>query len=83
MLWRQLREEGRVSAEKNSEHEIGASEQQLVLAELEPGQLASFKKQRFPRRNLKGGEVFVLWTLRIYVVLMVAVVAYQIWTGAR
>jgi hypothetical protein len=59
------------------------SEEELVLSTLEPEQLAEAKKQRVPRRRLKGRELLVLWFLRIYLLFMMAVVAYQAWTAAR
>ena len=62
---------------------VDASEERLVLWTLEPDQLAEAKKQRVPRRRLKGAELLVLWALRIYLLFMVAVVIYQAWTGAR
>jgi hypothetical protein len=72
-----------VSAAKKTDQVLAAADQQLVLAELEPSQLAAVKKQHFPRRQLRGIETFFLWGLRIYVLFMVAVVIYQIWSGAR
>jgi hypothetical protein len=65
------------------EHPIEPSEQSLVLATLEPDQLAEAKKQPVPRRRLKGAELLVLWCLRIYLLFMIAVVIYQAWTGAH
>jgi len=62
---------------------VDASEVRLVLWTLEPDQLAEAKKQRVPRRRLKGAELLVLWALRVYLLFMVAVVIYQAWTGAR
>jgi len=62
---------------------IDAAEQDLVLSTLEPDQLAEAKKQRVPRRRLKGRELLILWCLRAYLLFMVAVVIYQVWTGAR
>lgn len=53
------------------------SEEELVLAALEPDQLAEAKKQRVPRRHLKGSELAILWLLRIYLLFMIAVVIYQ------
>lgn len=49
-----------------------------LVAALEPEQLAA-AKQHFPRRALTGGEVLLLWSLRIYLLFMMAVVVYQIW----
>ncbi len=60
-----------------------ASEEQLVLASLERDQLTEVKKQHFPRRRLKGFQVFVLWALRIYLLFMIAVVIYQVWSSAH
>jgi hypothetical protein len=56
-------------------------EQELVLSSLESGQLAEAKKQHFPRRTLEGSQMLILWALRIYVLFMMAVVIYQIWSG--
>ena len=66
--------------ENNSAH---LSDEELVLATLEPDQLAEAKKQRIPRRPLRRGEVVVLWLLRIYLLFMLAVVGYQVWTGVH
>jgi hypothetical protein len=60
-----------------------ASEEQLVLSSLERDQLTEVKKQHFPRRRLKGFQVFVLWALRIYLLFMMAVVIYQVWSSAH
>lgn len=61
----------------------GASEQELVLATLELDQLAEIKKQSVPRRRLKRSEVLTFWALRIYLLFMLVVVIYQVWTGVR
>lgn len=58
-------------------------DQELVLSSLELDQLAAVKKQLIPRRRLRGFEKFLLWSLRIYVLLMIAVVVYQVVAGAR
>jgi hypothetical protein len=62
---------------------ITPSDQELVLSSLEREQLAGLKKHLIPRRHLKGPEKLVLWSLRIYLLFMVAVVVYQVWIGAR
>lgn len=62
---------------KEMKHEL------WVLSSLERDQLVSFKKQPIPRRRLKTPELALLWTLRIYVVFMVIVVAYQVWITVR
>ena len=59
------------------------SDEELVLAALEPDQLAEAKKQRIPRRRLRRGEAVVLWLLRIYLLFMLAVVVYQVSTGVH
>jgi hypothetical protein len=44
---------------------------------LEPDQLAA-SKRRYGRRPLRGGILLLLWILRLYVVLMILLVAYQV-----
>jgi hypothetical protein len=58
-------------------------DQELVLSSLEPDQLAALKKQPIPRRHLRRFEKYLLWSLRIYVLFMIAVVVYQVLAGAR
>lgn len=69
--------------EANIQNSAELSDQELVLSTLEPDQLAEAKKVRVPRRHLKGTELAVLWFLRIYLLFMMAVVAYQAWTAAH
>jgi hypothetical protein len=69
--------------DKQQASENMARNQELVLSTLEPGQLVKAKKQPVPRRRLKGYELAVLWSLRIYLVFMMLIVVYQVWTGAR
>ena len=54
-----------------------------VLSSLEHDQLVRAKKHPIPRRRLKGAELTVLWGLRIYLLFMMAVVFYQVWTAAH
>lgn len=68
---------------KNNERLNLASNRTLVLSSLEHDQLANAKKQPIARRNLKGPELFVLWALRVYVLFMMTVVAYQVWIAAH
>jgi hypothetical protein len=63
--------------------ELTSAERTLVLASLEHDQLAKAKKHFIPRRHLKGRELLILWALRLYLVFMMAVVAYQVWTAVR
>jgi hypothetical protein len=69
--------------EHEHQHKFSLEETTLVLSALERDQLTGGKKQRLPRRHLKGFEVIVLWSLRVYLLFMMAVVVYQIWSGAR
>jgi hypothetical protein len=59
------------------------AEQALVLSTLEHDQLVKAKKHPIPRRHLRGPQLAILWALRIYVVFMMLVVAYQFWIAAR
>ena len=62
-------------ASKDKVHSsITSSDQELVLASLEPEQLAGLKKHLIPRRHLRGLEKFVIWSLRIYLLFMMVVV---------
>ena len=54
-----------------------------VLSSLEHDQLVRAKKHHIPRRVLKGPELVVLWALRIYLLFMMAVVMYQVWSAAH
>jgi hypothetical protein len=55
-----------------------------VITALEPDQLIAAKeKHHLPRRRLTRTEIVLFWGLRIYLMFMVGVVVYQIWTGAR
>jgi len=60
-----------------------SSDNSWVLSSLEHDQLVRAKKHPIRRRHLKGSELAVLWGLRIYLLFMMAVVFYQIWTAAR
>jgi hypothetical protein len=62
---------------------ISNADQSWVLSSLEPDQLARAKKHPIPRRHLKGPELIVLWSLRIYLLFMMAVVTYQVWLAAH
>lgn len=67
---------------KSQSHSF-AVEQDLVLSTLEHDQLVTAKKHPILRRRLKGYELAILWALRLYVVFMMFVVAYQFWIAAR
>ncbi len=65
------------------DHHVSAADQTLVLNSLEPDQLVKAKKHHIPRRHLKGTELLILWSLRLYLLFMMAVVAYQVWIAAH
>jgi hypothetical protein len=62
---------------------VSPADQSLALSCLEPDQLVGAKKHPIPRRHFKTPELAVLWTLRLYLIFMMAVVAYQVWLAAR
>ena len=66
------------------EVEVSREEITSVMTALEPDQLTSTKEHHHcPRRQLTRTEMILFWALRIYLVFMVGVVMYQIWTGVR
>lgn len=54
-----------------------------VMNSLEADQLASARAAHYPRRKLTGGEIMLFWGLRLYLLFMVGVVCYQVWTTTR
>lgn len=69
---------------KDEEQVLASSaDRSLVLSSLEHDQLVRAKKHHIPRRHLKGHELLVLWALRGYLLFMMAVVVYQVWTATR
>ena len=68
---------------KKADTPTSPSDQTWVLSSLEHDQLANAKKHPIPRRHLKGPELLVLWALRLYLLFMMAVVAYQVWLAAH
>lgn len=64
--------------------EVSGEEVSSVIAALEPDQIVSAKEHHHcPRRTLTRTEMVLFWALRIYLVFMIGIVFYQIWTGAR
>lgn len=61
-----------------TEEEVG-----WVLKNLERDQLVQEKSAPVPRRQLRGGELVLVWALRIYLIFMLAVVFWQAWTAVR
>lgn len=74
---------GKEAPVSSSGSDQASSDQSWVLSSLEHDQLVRAKKHFIPRRQLKGPELAVLWGLRIYLLFMMAVVIYQVWTAAR
>jgi hypothetical protein len=68
---------------KKTDPHPALSDQTWVLSTLEPDQLVQSKKNPIPRRLLKGRELLLLWSLRLYLIFMMTVVAYQVWLAAR
>ncbi len=66
-----------------AQHSISTADESLVLSSLEHDQLVGAKKHPIPRRHLKGFELLILWSLRVYLMFMIAVVTYQVWTAAH
>jgi hypothetical protein len=73
-------EEGAVT--RIHEH-VSEADAGFVLSTLERDQLVVAKNVSVPRRKLRGGELAVLWALRVYLLFMMAVVFWQAWTAAR
>ncbi len=61
-----------------TEEEVG-----WVLTNLERDQLVQEKSAPVPRRQLRGGELLLVWALRIYLIFMMVVVFWQAWTAVR
>jgi hypothetical protein len=63
------------------EADSSAIEESRVIRALEPDQLAAARKS-ISRLELRGGKLWLLWLLRIYVVVMAALVIYQVCSQA-
>ena len=64
--------------------QVSRDEFTSVMTALEPDQIISTKEHHHcPRRRLTRTEMILFWALRIYLVFMVGVVVYQIWTSVR
>ena len=67
---------------KSHEH-VSDADAGFVLSTLEHDQLVAAKNVSVPRRQLRGGELLLLWALRVYLLFMMAVVFWQAWTATR
>ena len=61
-----------------TEEEVG-----WVLQNLDRDQLVQEKSAPVPRRQLRGGELVLVWGLRIYLIFMMVVVLWQAWAAVR
>ena len=74
--------DARTHSELNSE--VDREEFVAVRTALGPDQLISTKDHHHcPRRQLTRSEMLLFWALRIYLLFMVGVVIYQIWTSVH
>ena len=62
---------------------VSPADRSLALSALEPDQLVAAKKHPIPRRHFNRPELAVIWSLRLYLIFMMAVVGYQVWLAAR
>ncbi|HJX83385.1 MAG TPA: hypothetical protein VJ723_03480 [Candidatus Angelobacter sp.] len=68
---------------KDDAMEQAKTQKDFVTHVLEQDQLSQAKKRPVPRKHLSGIELVVLWSLRIYLLFMVAVVVYQVVISIR
>ncbi len=62
---------------------ISEEEVDWVLTNLDRDQLVQEKSAPVPRRQLRGGELALVWALRIYLIFMMVVVFWQAWAAVR
>jgi hypothetical protein len=67
-----------------SEHgHVSDADAGFVLSTLEHDQLVSAKREPIPRRRLRGWQLALVWTLRVYLIFMMVVVCWQAWLAVR
>jgi hypothetical protein len=57
-----------------------AENSEWVKSTLDADQLSAAKAKHYPRRKLKRSEALLFWALRIYLLFMLGIVLYQVWT---
>jgi hypothetical protein len=62
---------------------VVAENAEWVRSTLEASQLSANKAMHYSRRKLKRGEMPLFWGLRIYLLFMLGIVFYQVWTSAH
>jgi hypothetical protein len=72
-----------MSAKNASQTNPASRDQTWILSALEHDQFVKAKKHEIPRRKLGGLSLVVITALRIYVLMMMAVIVYQIWITTR
>ncbi len=65
------------------EKHVSGAEAGWILSNLEPDQLALAKKVPIARRQLRGWQLLLVWSLRVYLVFMLVVVFWQAWQAVR
>jgi hypothetical protein len=65
---------------KSPNHTDAKPAELWVYDVLEPDQIST-AKPGFGRRHLSRGTVFILWALRVYVLLMVVLIGVQVWNA--
>ena len=64
-----------INCNKDSMHD---EDQGWVLSALEHDQLVQAKRTPYVQRKLQGAALLIVWTLRLYLVFMMAAVVIQI-----
>ena len=62
---------------------ISTADQSIAISTLEPDQFVAAKKRPISRRHFNGPELLILWSLRLYLLFMMAAVGYQVWLAAH
>lgn len=72
-----------VAMPEHDANQASTQDSSWVMNSLEADQLSSARAEHYPRRKLTRGEILLFWGLRIYLLFMVGVVCYQVWTTTR